>query len=212
MTRPRPAPLVAACLIASVTSAAGAPDVSVQHLDERLHAFLLEVRCLVCQNETLAESRAELAVDLRREVRKQMEAGRSDDEIRTFLTDRYGDFVLYRPPFQPATYPLWLGPFVLLGGGLLVLYRQIGRHPGSVAVPARARIRARRLLRTTSRLHPVSASTEANLAAHRHQYAELEADYRAGILTEHQWREECDELEGRLAVDLAEAPPLSKRR
>ena len=84
-----------------------------------------ELRCLVCQNETLADSQADLAVDLRREIREQMKAGKSDKEIIAFLTARYGDFVLYRPPVRPTTYLLWFGPFVLLVIGLGVLYRYL---------------------------------------------------------------------------------------
>ena len=80
-----------------------------------------ELRCLVCQNETLASSRAELANDLRREVRMLIKSGKTDAEIRDFLVSRYGDFVLYRPPVKPTTWLLWLGPFVLLLGGLAVL-------------------------------------------------------------------------------------------
>ena len=98
-------------------------------LEERLQAFARQVRCLVCQNETLADSRAELAIDLKREIREQMQSGRSDEQIIAFLTERYGDFVLYRPRLQPRTYPLWFGPFVLLGGGLFALYRRLTRWP-----------------------------------------------------------------------------------
>lgn len=117
-------------------------------VEARLQAFLREIRCLVCQNETLAESRAELAVDLRNEVRAQMQAGRSDAEIRDFLTARYGDFVLYRPPVKPSTYLLWFGPFALLGAGLLALRRAIRRTASTALVPlATAELRrARRLL------------------------------------------------------------------
>ena len=102
------------------------------------------VRCLVCQNETLADSRAELAVDLRREIREQMKAGRSDEQITAFLTERYGDFVLYRPPLKPSTYPLWFGPFVLLAGGFFALYRSLKpRRPPPDARPLTAGQRRR---------------------------------------------------------------------
>ena len=94
-------------------------------LEKRVMSLSHELRCLVCQNETLADSRADLAVDLRREIREQMQAGKSDQEIIAFLTARYGDFVLYRPPVRPATYLLWFGPFVLLLVGLAVLYRYV---------------------------------------------------------------------------------------
>jgi cytochrome c-type biogenesis protein CcmH len=94
-------------------------------LDRRVHLFSKDVRCLVCQNESLADSRAELALDLRREIRKQMKAGKSDEEVVAFLTERYGDFVLYRPPLKPSTYPLWFGPFALLAGALAALCRSL---------------------------------------------------------------------------------------
>lgn len=94
-------------------------------LEKRLMKLSQELRCLVCQNETLAESRADLAEDLRGEIREQMRAGKSDKEIIAFLTARYGDFVLYRPPVKPTTYLLWFGPFVLLFGGLALLFRYL---------------------------------------------------------------------------------------
>jgi cytochrome c-type biogenesis protein CcmH len=84
-----------------------------------------ELRCLVCQNETLADSRADLAEDLRGQIREQMKAGKSDKEIIAFLTERYGKFILYRPPVDATTYLLWFGPFVLLLGGLLLLFRYV---------------------------------------------------------------------------------------
>lgn len=94
-------------------------------IEKRLQALSQELRCLVCQNETLADSRAGLAEDLRREIREQMKAGKTDPEIIAFLTARYGDFVLYRPRVKPTTYLLWFGPFILLAIGLLILYRQL---------------------------------------------------------------------------------------
>ena len=94
-------------------------------LEERLMNLSRELRCLVCQNETLADSRADLAVDLRNEIREQMKAGKTDQEIIAFLTARYGDFVLYRPPVKATTYFLWFGPFVLLLGGLFLLFRYL---------------------------------------------------------------------------------------
>ncbi len=94
-------------------------------LEERLMNLSRELRCLVCQNETLADSRADLAVDLRNEIREQMKAGKTDQEIIAFLTARYGDFVLYRPPVKASTYFLWFGPFVLLLAGLFLLFRYL---------------------------------------------------------------------------------------
>ena len=87
-------------------------------MQARYEHLTRELRCLVCQNQTIADSNAGLAVDLRREVRELMEAGKSDDEIYKFLTDRYGDFVLYQPPVKPRTYLLWAAPVLLVLGGL----------------------------------------------------------------------------------------------
>ena len=90
-----------------------------------------ELRCLVCQNESLASSNAELAVDLRREVRSLIEQGQSDTDIRSFLVSRYGDFVLYKPEVKPVTWLLWFGPFVLLLGALAVALRWMRRTPAA---------------------------------------------------------------------------------
>jgi cytochrome c-type biogenesis protein CcmH len=126
-------------------------DASIEH---RVRMLSLELRCLVCQNETLADSPADLAVDLRREIHEQMEAGRTDEQIVAFLTERYGDFVRYRPPLKPTTYALWFGPFLLLGSGLLALYLQLvrrGTPSDALPVSSDERRRARRLLEGESR-------------------------------------------------------------
>lgn len=102
-------------------------------IEERLHKLSQELRCLQCQNQTLADSPAGLAEDLRREIRIQMRAGKSDEEIIVFLTQRYGDFILYRPRVTAATYLLWFGPFVLLLGGLIVLFRYIKQRRDSIS-------------------------------------------------------------------------------
>lgn len=118
--------LLLLCSVTFVVAAQTAqPLADDPELEKRLHALSQELRCLVCQNETLADSRAGLAEDLRREIREQMKAGKSDKEIIAFLTARYGDFVLYRPRVTPTTYLLWFGPFLLLAVGLAVLYRQL---------------------------------------------------------------------------------------
>ena len=80
-----------------------------------------ELRCLVCQNESLASSQADLAQDLRKEVYRLLQSGKTREEVIAFLVERYGDFVLYDPPLKPSTYPLWFGPFILAGIGALVL-------------------------------------------------------------------------------------------
>lgn len=94
-------------------------------IEQRMKTLTEQLRCLVCQNETLADSRADLAEDLRKQIREQIKAGKSDPEILAFLTERYGDFVLYKPPVKKTTYLLWFGPFVLLIAGTAVLYRYL---------------------------------------------------------------------------------------
>lgn len=94
------------------------PNAENPEIEARLNRLAEDLRCLVCQNESLAGSRADLAEDLRREIREQMRQGKSDQEVIQYLTDRYGDFVLYRPPVKPVTYLLWGAPvlFLLIGG------------------------------------------------------------------------------------------------
>jgi cytochrome c-type biogenesis protein CcmH len=112
---------LAAVLLPLAVLAREAPPVAAdEQVEQRLVRIAEELRCLVCQNESLAASRAELALDLKREVRELIKAGKTDDEIRDFLVKRYGDFVLYRPPLKESTLALWLGPFALLVGGAAV--------------------------------------------------------------------------------------------
>lgn len=100
-------------------------------LEARLKAMSQELRCLVCQNQTLADSNAPLAEDLRREIRTQMREGKSDQEVIDYLVARYGDFVRYRPPVNSNTALLWFGPFLLLIIGGFVLFRVLKKHAGS---------------------------------------------------------------------------------
>ena len=131
-------------------AAPAAPDPA---LDQRVMRLTAELRCLVCQNQSLADSHADLAIDLKNQVRSQMLAGKSDAEIREYMVARYGDFVLYRPPLKPTTALLWAGPFVLLAGGGLALGFYLRRRRERVAeseltpeqrVHAEALLRARR--------------------------------------------------------------------
>jgi cytochrome c-type biogenesis protein CcmH len=101
------------------------PSAADPALEERVMKLSKELRCLVCQNETLADSRADLAVDLRDQIREQMRAGKSDKEIISYFTQRYGKFILYNPPIDPTTYLLWFGPFVFLLAGLALLFRYL---------------------------------------------------------------------------------------
>ncbi len=110
------------CLLPVFSYAGEAKDLAADPvLEKRMIGLAEKLRCLVCQNESLASSHAELAEDLRREVREQMKKGMSDQEIIDYLVARYGDFVLYDPPVKKTTLVLWYGPFALLliGGGLL---------------------------------------------------------------------------------------------
>lgn len=111
-------------LVFALAAAANpAPDASGTLDKERMYRLQQELRCLVCQNQSIADSHAPLAADLRVELERLMREGMSDDEIRSWMVSRYGDFVLYRPPFKPTTWALWLGPFILLAIGALVIFR-----------------------------------------------------------------------------------------
>ena len=109
------------------------PLASDPALEQRLVSISEEMRCLVCQNESLSGSRSELAQDLRREIRDLIKQGKTDAEIRAFMVDRYGDFILYRPPVKPTTWLLWIGPFVLMFAGIVALLMYLRRRNTQVA-------------------------------------------------------------------------------
>ena len=113
--------LLAACLSWPVLANEAAPAVADPALEARMLSITSELRCLVCQNQTIADSHAELADDLRRQVREMLVRGDTDQQIIDYMTARYGDFVLYRPPVKATTWLLWFGPGVLLLGGLTAL-------------------------------------------------------------------------------------------
>ena len=115
-------------------------------LEKRVRELSSELRCLVCQNQTLADSNAPLAVDLRNQVREQLKSGRSERDVVEFLTARYGDFVLYRPPLKASTLLLWTGPFILLASGLLLLFMRMRRKAPEPELSAEDRARAAKLL------------------------------------------------------------------
>lgn len=122
------------CLLPVFAQAGEAQDMAKDPvLEKRMVGLAENLRCLVCQNESLASSHAELAEDLRREVRELMQKGMTDQEIKDYLVARYGDFVLYEPPVKGFTLLLWLGPFVLLMGGLGVLVLQLRNRRKAVA-------------------------------------------------------------------------------
>jgi len=135
--------LLATSLVAAQTAAPMAADPA---LEARVLAVAEELRCLVCQNETIAASHAELAVDLRQQIRSQLQQGRTPQQILDFMSERYGDFVLYRPPWQARTLLLWLGPFLLLLWAAWVLAKRMGgRSPPAPLSPQEA-ARAQQLL------------------------------------------------------------------
>jgi cytochrome c-type biogenesis protein CcmH len=121
-------------------------------VEQRMIAISEELRCLVCQNESLAGSRADLALDLRRELRTLIKANKTDTEIMEYMVSRYGDFVRYRPPVKPITWMLWFGPFLLLIGALFFLVRLVRRNQRTAAAPvlnADQRKKAQSLLKDT---------------------------------------------------------------
>jgi cytochrome c-type biogenesis protein CcmH len=110
-------------MIGGATVAAGeaAPMAADPELEKRVNEIAAELRCLVCQNQTIADSHAELAIDLKNQVREMVRQGKTRDDVVDYMVQRYGDFVRYRPPVKPTTYLLWIGPFLLLAGGLIIL-------------------------------------------------------------------------------------------
>jgi cytochrome c-type biogenesis protein CcmH len=130
-----------------------APLAQDEAVEKRLVIIAEDLRCLVCQNESLAGSRADLAEDLRREVRGLIKAGKTDQEVKDFLVSRYGDFVLYKPPVKPTTWLLWGGPFLLLVAGvavLIVYLRRRGRAIVDAPLSDEDKKRAEALLKDNS--------------------------------------------------------------
>ena len=120
--------LVCLLPVAAAWAKEAQPVAEDPELEKRVMALAEDLRCLVCQNESLAGSHAPLAEDLRQQIREQMRAGKTDQEIIAFMTERYGDFVLFRPPVKATTYLLWFGPFALLGVGVVVQYLYLKRR------------------------------------------------------------------------------------
>ncbi len=141
-------------LLLLLAGTAVATTIEVYHFDNpeeeaRYKRLVHELRCLVCQNQDLADSNAELAQDMRHRTYEMVQAGKSDEEIVAFMVDRYGDFVLYRPPVKGSTLLLWVGPFIILGVGVMILVLFIRRRSREAVVPLSSKDheRARRLLR-----------------------------------------------------------------
>ena len=148
--------LLGLCLVAAtpVRAAVDLTDLGgTTELEDRSQTLVTELRCLVCQNQTIAGANADLAKDLRREVRDMLVAGKTDDDIKDFMLERYGDFVLYKPPVKTTTVPLWVGPFVLLAIGLVVVAVMVLRRSRQVQPEMNREDaeRARKLLDETGR-------------------------------------------------------------
>ncbi|MBU4180475.1 MAG: cytochrome c-type biogenesis protein [Hydrogenophaga sp.] len=120
--------LVFALAAGVVAAQEAAPAAADPELEARMVRITAELRCLVCQNQTIADSNAGLAIDLKNQVREMLRRGDSDQQIIAFMTERYGDFVLYRPPLKKTTAILWFGPAILLVGGLLILFLVLRRR------------------------------------------------------------------------------------
>jgi len=137
-------------------------------IEQRYKQLIAELRCLVCQNQNLADSDAELAKDLRRKTVEMIASGASDDDVRTYMSDRYGDFVLYKPPFNLTTAFIWLGPFILLFAviiGIVVTIRK--RQRDEMVKPAHAnqdhqsRVKVRNLLKDSPTLNSQSSAQKS---------------------------------------------------
>ncbi len=115
------------CLILPMRGWAEETKLSAE-LEQRVKGLAHELRCLVCQNQTIADSNADLAIDLRTQIREQIKAGKTDRQIKDYMVARYGDFVLYRPPVQSNTVLLWAAPFLLLAGGVAFLFWQLAKR------------------------------------------------------------------------------------
>jgi len=125
--------LAALMVLAAAAANCSAVEPQGAELEARVDLLAAELRCQVCDNQTIADSDAKLARDMKAVVREQLAAGRSEDDVIGFLSQRYGDYVLYKPPLRPSTWPLWFGPFVLLGAGLWLLWRTLKRQKGEKA-------------------------------------------------------------------------------
>lgn len=137
------------CLLALTQAQAQASPAPLEPavLEQRVTALAEQLRCLVCQNQSIADSHAELAIDLKNQVREQLAQGRSERQVIDYMVQRYGDFVLFRPPLKSSTWLLWFGPFLALSGGLaLFAARLLRRRPAPAALTPDDQARAARLL------------------------------------------------------------------
>ena|SRR5512134_705669 len=120
--------LLCALMLGVAYAREAAPAAADPLLEARMQKIAVELRCLVCQNQTIADSPAGLSDDLRREIREQLQRGATDEQVVQYMTDRYGDFIRYRPPVKGSTVALWVGPLVLLVGGVAVLVFALRRR------------------------------------------------------------------------------------
>ena len=145
---------ILACVLVLMQAAACAneaqPAAADPVLEKRVMALAGELRCLVCQNQTIADSHADLAIDLKNQVREKLAQGMSDQDVVDYMVQRYGDFVLYRPPVKTTTWLLWFGPFLLLIGGIAFLGMKLRRRPQPEALSESELQRAADLLRAGS--------------------------------------------------------------
>ncbi len=166
---------VPAAASGATTSREATPAATDPALEARVQRIAEELRCLVCQNETIAGSQAALAVDLRTQIREQLRAGRSELQVRDFMVARYGDFILYRPPWQASTVLLWLGPFALLAVAVVVL---------RLRVQSRVRVRAADASTAGDAAQGTTTAASSPEAAIERGWALLQADakhaHRAG--------------------------------
>ena len=149
--------LALALLVSCATWAKeAAPAADNPVLEKRVLGLAEELRCLVCQNQTLADSNAPLAVDLRNQIREQLRQGASERDVVQFMTERYGDFVLYRPPLKATTILLWFGPLLLLVAGVTALFRRIARRRAAAEpeLSEAEHARAARLLESADETRP----------------------------------------------------------
>lgn len=130
------------------------PNAADPALEARVMVIAEELRCLVCQNETIAASHADLAVDLREQIRSQLQQGRTQQQILDFMSQRYGDFVLYRPPWQSRTLLLWLGPFLLLAWAVWAVASRMGSRGRNAPAPLSPQEAARAAQLLSNRAQP----------------------------------------------------------
>jgi cytochrome c-type biogenesis protein CcmH len=125
--------LLAFCLVQAVAAGEAVPAAEDPVLEARVNTLAEQLRCLVCQNQTIADSSAGLAIDLKNQVREKLQQGLSEQQVIDFMVQRYGDFVLYRPPVKSTTWLLWFGPFLLLLAGVAVFALKLRRRRQTLA-------------------------------------------------------------------------------